>query len=744
MADHTELRVHGVSGTPPRDMLYTDPEPRDPPTADNKYTRVYEKPGRDAGYRVQGFHWGGLTSGDWRTAFWIILSPFVLANVAGWTSRRASKIGVALVRVTALALTALFVSQALVAFVLIPHRWLLDWLSVSTPTGAALVTDACFLAVTLLFLWLVHMSAQSHFVDLSGKSKLVLQFDPRVDSLLPPDADELPIPIEEQWEDPAPATLEKDAVWYPHAILHRLRRLHLAVGLATISIAIALAAGAAWLLWLGYALFAVLVVLTFVTVFRAPNRAVLQLTAVSPPAALALTLASLVVLPVVAPETGPSSSLHVLTFGITVVLGVSAMASVFTAGLRTVGALVIASQFGAVLGIAVGLISEQVFVPESERDLIATGAGFVAVAMLFLMGLIAVVALVLSAIPHTRSGDHGGTTLLRRIVLRGKWVFYFAAFYGIAFGVVVLSLAGGASLRQLDGGPGRALAGFTPDALGDTGSGNMARNAAVAVALVVAGLLWWRVWSAVGWKAGLLVPAATAASIYIFKRGMSIGFFGVEFSIGGEGDAAQLPQIAAFLTVLIPGIFLLKSIITGVRQGESKRRQVGILWDIGCFWPRWFHPLAPPGYGPIAVKGLQDELNAHHAEILAAHSQGTLVSAVAVSRMDDAALPGSLITYGSQLGLLYPQMFPAAGIGSIVDRVSDRLGDRWINLWRDDDPIGGQFIESLGPANWRVCTGHGHSRYEITPEYGVARSQVVTGSTAWPGDQAPPPCWPAG
>ena len=102
------------------------------------------------------------------------------------------------------------------------------------------------------------------------------------------------------------------------------------------------------------------------------------------------------------------------------------------------GALVIASQFGAVLGIAVGSDRRAADGVESPV-LVPHGAGFVAVAMLFLIGVLLIVALILSAIPHPRSGSRGLTTLLRRIVLRGPWFFYSAAVFGIGFGLLVSS-----------------------------------------------------------------------------------------------------------------------------------------------------------------------------------------------------------------------------------------------------------------------------------------------------------------
>jgi hypothetical protein len=69
-------------------------------------------------------------------------------------------------------------------------------------------------------------------------------------------------------------------------------------------------------------------------------------------------------------------------------------------------------------------------------------------------------------------------------------------------------------------------------------------------------------------------------------------------------------------------------------------------------------------------------------------------------------------------------MYPGAGIGGydgLVDQVDGLYPGRWVNLFRETDPIGGHYVEILGEMNRVVRTGTGHSRYELTPEYREAR-----------------------
>ncbi|PZG00522.1 hypothetical protein [Micromonospora deserti] len=89
-----ELRVHGVSNTPPGQILGLRPEPGvDPPqpwlVAGDTVTGFYRSSasGPDDPIVVEAYSWGQLTSGartrrDVERALWTLLLPFALANVA--------------------------------------------------------------------------------------------------------------------------------------------------------------------------------------------------------------------------------------------------------------------------------------------------------------------------------------------------------------------------------------------------------------------------------------------------------------------------------------------------------------------------------------------------------------------------------------------------------------------------------------------------------------------------------------
>ena len=94
--------------------------------------------------------------------------------------------------------------------------------------------------------------------------------------------------------------------------------------------------------------------------------------------------------------------------------------------------------------------------------------------------------------------------------------------------------------------------------------------------------------------------------------------------------------IGTTLAAALP-LLLLGALRSGWRSLAGRRR-IGVLWDVGTFWPRAFHPLAPPSYAERAVPELQRRLWWLHDNggrvLLAAHSQGSVLAAAALLQRD--------------------------------------------------------------------------------------------------------------
>jgi hypothetical protein len=146
----------------------------------------------------------------------------------------------------------------------------------------------------------------------------------------------------------------------------------------------------------------------------------------------------------------------------------------------------------------------------------------------------------------------------------------------------------------------------------------------------------------------------------------------------------------------------------GWRSLES-RRHIGVIWDVITFWPRAYHPLAPPCYAERAVPELQRRLLRIHGPgpggeprrvVLAAHSQGSVIAVAALLQRsgrppfdkDGPADDIALVTFGSPLGTLYGWGFPAYFNDEVLtELVREKSVVRtagWVNCFYETDYIG--------------------------------------------------------
>ncbi|HYN99330.1 MAG TPA: hypothetical protein VEU28_06615, partial [Actinomycetota bacterium] len=80
----TELRVHGVGGTPP-ELILANPHLKRVSGDDlvGFYRPADDKPADPV--HLEACSWGKITAASASQALWLLLMPFALANLAGWT-----------------------------------------------------------------------------------------------------------------------------------------------------------------------------------------------------------------------------------------------------------------------------------------------------------------------------------------------------------------------------------------------------------------------------------------------------------------------------------------------------------------------------------------------------------------------------------------------------------------------------------------------------------------------------------
>lgn len=753
----TELRVHGVSGTPPRKLLYWDPVTYpEQGHLEATETKVWER-SRDqvpeAATRVRAFHWGSLTSGSRLSAFWLLLAPFAFANVAGWMAdgRRWPQ---AMIRLSGLGMSSLFAAQASVIGVgytsqLVANGIWPGWSAVASPLALA--------GLLVVAGW--RLSARSQLSPLTPGKRMALVFGVTTRSLLPPaEAVSPDSGADELLADPAPgATLADPAMWEVQAVLHRLRRLHLATAVLVVAVAVSWGGGLEVQSGLAVGVLAIIASATTFTFGKGViQQATVMVARLALWASIGVLMWSVAGLDPSALPGGPWPHTHEIVFyaaGVTLsgaLLASLIMAASGTApgqALIPAGAVTVGTLFGGALGAGSALLAEFAiarwvtgatgFQPLetfeiSMTEIMVNGGSWVAVAMVaFVLGIVAIGAITAVipgaaslTLPGPRQGR--GVAMLRRVTLRAHIILAVTGSVGLTLAAVA-GVAACVPDSNVFCYPGAlevsledsflvwvALGLFAIAAVALVVATAHLNGAVAGLVAIGAGMLFWMVWTG--------PPPFDPFNIPILKMPV---------------DLTEVVDLSMVLMGLGLTLLILRSVIGGIGDPE-RRRRVGILWDTGSFWPRWFHPLAPPAYGPHAVVELRRQIpaTADKPFVLTAHSQGSVIAVCALAKSE--RLPEGLLTYGSPLGHLYRRLFSATGVTELSSGVAERLGTRWINLWRDTDFLGG--LEVPHTHNWLIETGVGHSRYELTPEYCEARKRAIDGNGEPPGEVGSD-CW---
>ncbi|MFD7696170.1 hypothetical protein [Streptomyces sp. NPDC059805] len=254
-----------------------------------------------------------------------------------------------------------------------------------------------------------------------------------------------------------------------------------------------------------------------------------------------------------------------------------------------------------------------------------------------------------------------------------------------------------------------------------------------------------------------LVVAVTAAATLLLGAGALVGALTTgdtpsETAAGTYAVVHGAAQTAQALGSWLIGFGFILFVTWGRRayKDASARRTIGILWDVGTFWPRAAHPFAPPCYAERAVPDLTWRIATWtRAEegrrlVLSGHSQGSVLAAAAAWQLTPADRGRvALLTYGSPLERLYGRWFPAHFGPDALASLHAEV-DCWRNLYRRTDPIGGpvRLPGDAGPAVDREALRdplaygrtaehplpapiHGHSDYQADPAFAEERQRLL-------------------
>lgn len=664
-----EVRIHGVSGTPPDAMLATDP------------VLVEERAGGDIGvYRppvarqdLRAYRWSSLTSGSWKAAFWIALLPFMLCNVAGFAlpkmGRRRTWMAVTVVRLCGIGLTMILALVTAQGFIDVgSYQYLhgrLGRLGATSSVALGALVASGFLAM----LW----------------GKLSRSGAP-------------PVPVAAG--DPAGRhPLTDRRMWEAYRFETDLRSLHLAVALGSIGwvaydVLIGLEANLpGWLVagwrWVVPATLGCAIAATLAGRPRWWGRiAVMGVGAALCVMALVAAFGDAGVEPVDLTLSKMEMSLTVaaLTALVMILTGVTATAGTNGNGFAAPALIAIAGASGASVGAALIQIGARATgaVPPHWIENLAVG---------YLSGIltIGVVTALFLLVMTPAAGDRAVVrlfTAVRRLRHRLHLVL-------ITVLVVTASITVGFVGDRFD------LWEFAIPAIVPSG---------LATGLVTLVAVWCL---RLGLKKTAWILVAGSVVVTVLAVG---GLLDREGVLGWSFTGYQATAVA--VTVVLP-LGLMFGRMLGAVRDRDQRRGLAVAWDVGSFFPRWHHPFAPPAYGAQAVTDLADYLTRERrgeaAVIVAPHSQGTVVAVAALALLGDLGGDIALLTYGSPVGSLYRRFFPG-----LFDDIVENLGgleDRWVNLFRCDDPIAGPIGGTMDRPPLDDPAGRVHAAYWFEPEY---------------------------
>jgi hypothetical protein len=763
----TELRVHGVGGTPP-DAILGDLAPEQVSgdaiagfyrSSDHRASAQDRDVRPDVDRHVEAYSWGGLTSKSKVRVLWLALLPFLFANLAGWMCsartresawrfrlhRLAAGLGALALTVNA-ALVAVMISADVAAYQtaragLARHQWWLAPLSWNFVAGHPARQVMLGVLVPVLFvLALVWLASRTW----------------RYEAVRPP------YRIQDEPREPArkiTAAALKDGLadnefWDGEGSVRLITWLHVAVvagflaivlGVTTKALAITGSPHVVALGWIAIgvgvatvALGVAYVCLDALGTMTDELRGGLRFLLV--PAAVALICAGVFAWLQPGGPAGHSA-------------GLPGMAGVI--GWTTLSIAVV---------VAVALISMLLGVPGSQGTLI--GASWVTLMLAFsllntvMLGAEIWVAHLVGPVTNNAADALSrpqGKIYLSYVITSGIPLLVWAAVLAVlAFGLIegVRWLRArrlpdveaqeyrdqAADFRDSLTGLRKAwfwsgLSPFPPpgDKSGDLGSGQdweqkVARAEFVGRAPHDATWLLW------GLILAQLVAALCAWQFHV-----------------------QPPVVIRNAGILIAGLVLptLMAFLYSAWNDPTKRRLIGVLWDVGSFWPRSYHPLSSPCYTERAVPELQRRMWWLHDNggrvMLVAHSQGAVLATAALVQ------PGcrpegdhpALITFGSPVCKLYTWGFPAY-IGHdllepLVPGGPGRLND-WHNFYYPTDPIGGPVAKDISPAAGNLVdhglldpaecyfiygqeppSSQGHSGYWADPRVWDTINQIAAG-----------------
>lgn len=768
-----ELRVHGVSGTPPGSMLDRPHVVQVGGDDESRYFRSTDASGAelpgDDGQVLEAYHWGRLTSGSRVKALWLVLLPFGMVNAAQFMLLPVGNHRFAafvqwvcrcLLRLLAILLTSLFAFTAgLILIDLLAWRWAPDVRFLGSIDPNVVVGAATALTGVVVFMlpilgrgyeggrvarwWALvrSPSTRTSHVGLSGPSSGADAPTPLGDDAFYAGDSDAPV-LRDLHLVAGWLVVCAMGVWAPHptAWRHDDLALRLAIGSWVVVVALAALLGEP----------------------ESPRSARLPsvlvharrlwhwlMGVVSP--LLVLASGALLVWVVVTTDgiseaewtkvfDRPESFDYIANW--LLVIGVVVLVALLLANALLVATLwrdrpAKGSAARAFMPYAGGMAASVVAAIGTF-----VGVGFSAAVA---TGLSSLLDLSQSPSDNPMAGDLnvGTTPMLDRVAY--AWGLNVAVFALIALGLLTWRMR--PKVRDAVRDRVAAMYGGADDPLLTDRWQKRVRKAVhlsrlknaigiccavfVAIGMVLAGVLAWELW-----------PCRNASEIGQCREAW--GFLNLASQpkyVIAEGGLARSNVVALFgaWVLLAAAGALLAASRKAVAQ-EGKRRGLNVAWDVLGFWPHAVHPFAPRPYSQRSIQDLRERVRWHLARhparddsrtvVVCGHSQGSLVSFATLMTLPQTERDRvALLTFGSQLRVIFPRAFPEYVSFASIAWLYEQMGGAWINLYRVTDQLAGPVLSW-----WRQIDTSTHagqppaSSWHFPAPYDQAKPDAYEGS----------------
>jgi hypothetical protein len=714
--DHwVELRIHGVSGTPPEAMLESAHVVQVAGNAWGRFFRPADAVGREVqdepGRTLEGYHWGKYTSGSALKGLWLLLIPFGLVNAAAFMlpdpgpdrlNRQLHAVALGLIRAVGVGLTCTFaLTSGLILVDLVGYSW-----ATGVPWLAALGvhwTLAAGLVLSGGVIFVLHrLGDQNRFAD----------FDPAPQGSLAAET--------------APAGMRRRTFFTETVAAPVLGRLHLATGYSVVALTGALTwqtiadtraatgadtpgGGLQTVVW-AVSLLLLLVSFNLVVWLGDPEQAISGTTDYAWHTILPMLSRWLVI--VSGGAVLVSAGLLASTRPPQLVLDLDSYARFLPLGstLAILPLLVVCAWLGRRT-----VRSPSTTTPAPFRGYAGGLAAWAATSTGLFVG-----------VGFCAAFDLGIAKLVGRPA-QTDLIYRIAYAWGLTVCLVVLLVLVALPWWRRQARANLPGVGLAYQRVGtDTGlSTELPRGwdrkvaAAVSTAQgklhVAAPVLVFAV-------VGTVISVITWMEMFHWDTPGLVAWL----SHGRQGppsalDAAAAHESAAFVVLYNVGTYALIASAAmlfwaGRRalRTEQTRRGMNVVWDVISFWPHSVHPFVPPSYAQFAVHDLRRRIRFHldlpaapgattagRADVpddaprvvVSAHSQGSLIAFATMLWLgEEERRRVALVTYGSQLQVAFPRGFPAYVDFRLLRLVRARLRNRWVNLYRETDPIAGPVL----------------------------------------------------